>query len=183
MKKILEFNQSKIKDIKLIKPSVYEDERGFFFESFNQKKFEKVVKRKIVFVQDNQSYSTKGVIRGLHAQEAPYDQGKLVSVVEGEIFDVAVDIRRDSNSFGKFFSVFLSSNNKNSLWIPEGFLHGFQVLSDFAKVFYKTTNYYNPSTELTVNPLDKDLKIDWPINQKIIISDKDKEGICFHEIL
>lgn len=175
--------QTTIPDLIILEPNIFSDDRGFFYESFNHAEFNKLLGLAVNFYQDNQSFSKKNVIRGLHAQNAPYGQGKLVSVIVGEIFDVAVDIRRDSITFGKVFSVCLSSDNKKSLWIPEGFLHGFQVLSDFANVFYKTTNYYNPSSELTVNPLDNDLKIDWPSSNNFIISDKDKKGINFHEIL
>ncbi|EIE5778043.1 dTDP-4-dehydrorhamnose 3,5-epimerase, partial [Salmonella enterica] len=123
------------------------DERGFFMESFNQKVFEEAVGRKIEFVQDNHSKSTKGVLRGLHYQVEPYAQGKLVRCIAGEVFDVAVDIRKDSETFGKWVGVNISSENKRQLWIPEGFAHGFLVLSDSADFLYKTSNYYSPIHE------------------------------------
>ncbi|HFW1631863.1 TPA: dTDP-4-dehydrorhamnose 3,5-epimerase, partial [Salmonella enterica subsp. enterica serovar Aberdeen] len=126
---------------------MFSDERGFFMESFNQKVFEEAVGRKIEFVQDNHSKSTKGVLRGLHYQVEPYAQGKLVRCIAGEVFDVAVDIRKDSETFGKWVGVNISSENKRQLWIPEGFAHGFLVLSDSADFLYKTSNYYSPIHE------------------------------------
>ncbi|WP_338260471.1 dTDP-4-dehydrorhamnose 3,5-epimerase, partial [Escherichia coli] len=135
--------KTEIPDVLILEPKVFGDERGFFMESFNQKVFDEAVGRKVEFVQDNHSKSIKGVLRGLHYQQEPYAQGKLVRCVVGEVFDVAVDIRRDSETFGKWVGVNLSAENKKQLWIPEGFAHGFYVLSDTAEFVYKATNYYN----------------------------------------
>ncbi|EAY7363846.1 dTDP-4-dehydrorhamnose 3,5-epimerase, partial [Salmonella enterica] len=143
---------------------VFSDERGFFMESFNQKVFEEAVGRKIEFVQDNHSKSTKGVLRGLHYQVEPYAQGKLVRCIAGEVFDVAVDIRKDSETFGKWVGVNISSENKRQLWIPEGFAHGFLVLSDSADFLYKTSNYYSPIHERGIVWNDPTININWPIN-------------------
>lgn len=171
----------KIPDIKLIEPDVFDDERGFFYESFNQKKFNKAIGQDIKFVQDNHSKSTKGVLRGLHYQKPPYEQGKLVRVIAGEVFDVAVDIRRDSPTFGQWVSEILSSNNKKQLWIPEGFAHGFLTLSNFAEFCYKTTNYFSKEHEVGLNCFDDKISIIWP-NLNYILSSKDKNAISFDEI-
>ncbi|MEX1761833.1 dTDP-4-dehydrorhamnose 3,5-epimerase, partial [Escherichia coli] len=139
--------ETEIPDVLIFEPKVFGDERGFFFESFNQKVFEKAVGRKVNFVQDNHSRSVKGVLRGLHFQIKPYSQAKLVRCVKGEVYDVAVDIRPESSTYCKWVGVFLSAQNKKQLWIPEGFAHGFVVVSDEAEFLYKTTNYYMPSAE------------------------------------
>ncbi|HGA9844944.1 TPA: dTDP-4-dehydrorhamnose 3,5-epimerase, partial [Salmonella enterica subsp. enterica serovar Virchow] len=144
-----------------------------FMESFNQKVFEEAVGRKIEFVQDNHSKSTKGVLRGLHYQVEPYAQGKLVRCIAGEVFDVAVDIRKDSETFGKWVGVNISSENKRQLWIPEGFAHGFLVLSDSADFLYKTSNYYSPIHERGIVWNDPTININWPINIDKILSEKD----------
>ncbi|HFW3907855.1 TPA: dTDP-4-dehydrorhamnose 3,5-epimerase, partial [Salmonella enterica subsp. enterica serovar Aberdeen] len=141
--------------------------------SFNQKVFEEAVGRKIEFVQDNHSKSTKGVLRGLHYQVEPYAQGKLVRCIAGEVFDVAVDIRKDSETFGKWVGVNISSENKRQLWIPEGFAHGFLVLSDSADFLYKTSNYYSPIHERGIVWNDPTININWPINIDKILSEKD----------
>ncbi|EEW0466670.1 TPA: dTDP-4-dehydrorhamnose 3,5-epimerase, partial [Escherichia coli] len=159
----------------IFEPKVFGDERGFFMESFNQKVFEEAVGRKVEFVQDNHSKSSKGVLRGLHYQLEPYAQGKLVRCVVGEVFDVAVDIRKSSPTFGKWVGVNLSAENKRQLWIPEGFAHGFLVLSEIAEFVYKTTNYYHPESEGCIKWDDSFLMIDWP-NKPIAISEKDKKG-------
>ncbi|EIS0414323.1 dTDP-4-dehydrorhamnose 3,5-epimerase, partial [Salmonella enterica] len=151
-------------DVLIFEPKVFSDERGFFMESFNQKVFEEAVGRKIEFVQDNHSKSTKGVLRGLHYQVEPYAQGKLVRCIAGEVFDVAVDIRKDSETFGKWVGVNISSENKRQLWIPEGFAHGFLVLSDSADFLYKTSNYYSPIHERGIVWNDPTININWPIN-------------------
>ncbi|EAB4959218.1 dTDP-4-dehydrorhamnose 3,5-epimerase [Salmonella enterica] len=166
--------KTKIPDVLIFEPKVFSDERGFFMESFNQKIFEEAVGRKVEFVQDNHSKSTKGVLRGLHYQIEPYAQGKLVRCVAGEVFDVAVDIRKDSETFGKWVGVNLSSENKKQLWIPEGFAHGFLVLSDSAEFLYKTTNFYNPGSDKGVAWNDPDIGISWPINNPLL-SDKDSK--------
>lgn len=171
---------TEIPDVLIIEPKVFEDERGFFYESFNQKQFDEAVGYHVNFVQDNHSKSTKGVLRGLHYQEEPYAQGKLVRCVVGEVFDVAVDIRKNSPTFGKWVGVNLSAENKRQLWIPEGFAHGFLVISETVEFLYKATNFYHPENEHSIIWDDKHLLIDWPINPKdIIISSKDKNANTF----
>lgn len=155
---------TKIPDVLIIEPQVFEDERGFFFESFNQSAFNEAVGCDVVFVQDNHSRSVKGVLRGLHYQQAPYEQGKLVRVVYGEVFDVAVDIRPSSPTFNQWIGVTLSAENKKQLWIPEGFAHGFFVLSEVADFLYKTTNYWAPSAERSIGWNDQRIGIEWPID-------------------
>ena len=163
----------KIKDVKLIEPDIFKDERGLFYESFNQQKFNEAVSQNITFVQDNHSKSSKGVLRGLHYQEAPFAQGKLVRVVAGEVFDVAVDIRKDSPTYNKWVAEILSSENKKQLWIPEGFAHGFLALSNEVEFLYKTTNYYSKQHERLIPFDDDELKIKWPHMSKYILSTKD----------
>jgi dTDP-4-dehydrorhamnose 3,5-epimerase len=171
--------KTEIPDVLIFEPKVFGDERGFFFESFNQKMFEEAVGRKVEFVQDNHSKSSKGVLRGLHYQEAPYAQGKLVRCVAGEVFDVAVDIRKSSPTFCKWVGVNLSAENKRQLWIPEGFAHGFLVLSESAEFVYKTTNYYHPESDRGINWSDENLNILWPNIDEILLSDKDKKHSNF----
>ena len=164
----------KIPDVKLIEPSVFEDERGFFYESFNQQKFNKEIGENITFVQDNHSKSSKGVLRGLHYQEEPFAQGKLVRVIVGEVFDVAVDVRKQSPTYGQWVSEVLSGENKKQLWIPEGFAHGFLTISTKAEFLYKTTNFYNKKSEYTIHWKDNDFFIDWPmLDVPIVTSNKD----------
>lgn len=163
-----------ITDVFLIEPQVYGDDRGFFFESFNQTKFEHAIGKSVPFVQDNHSKSVKGVLRGLHYQLPPMAQGKLVRVVQGEVFDVAVDIRKGSPTFGKWVGEFLSCENKRQLWIPEGFAHGFVTLSDTAEFLYKTTNYYSQAHERAIRWDDETLAIDWPEAGMFQLSAKDK---------
>lgn len=171
---------TEIPDVLIIEPKVFEDERGFFFESFNQKQFDEAVGYHVNFVQDNHSKSVKGVLRGLHYQEEPYAQGKLVRCVVGEVFDVAVDIRKESPTYGKWVGVNLSAENKRQLWIPEGFAHGFLVLSEIAEFNYKTTNYYTPKNEKCIIWNDNTLKIEWPADEKkVILSPKDILGKHF----
>ncbi|SFR01429.1 MULTISPECIES: dTDP-4-dehydrorhamnose 3,5-epimerase [unclassified Enterobacter] len=175
--------KTEIPDVLIIEPKVFSDERGFFFESFNQKALEEHVGSTLSFVQDNHSKSTQGVLRGLHYQAAPYAQGKLVRCAVGEVFDVAVDIRRDSSTFGKWVGVTLSAENKRQLWIPEGFAHGFVVLSETAEFLYKTTNYYNPSAERSIVWNDPTLNISWPISaEKAILSAKDADANYFKDL-
>lgn len=162
-----------IPDVKIIEPAVFGDERGFFFESFNQQRFEAAVGRSAHFVQDNHSRSAKGVLRGLHYQLAPHAQGKLVRVVEGEVFDVAVDIRRDSASFGQWVGVRLSAANKRQLWVPPGFAHGFLTLSDNAEFLYKTTDYWFKDLERAIAWNDPELNIAWPLDEEPQLSPKD----------
>jgi dTDP-4-dehydrorhamnose 3,5-epimerase len=168
-----------IPEVILFEPKVFGDERGFFYESFNQQKFNELSGLNVQFVQDNHSKSQKGVLRGLHYQLPPKAQGKLVRVVQGEVFDVAVDIRKDSPTFGKWVSAILSAENKQQLWIPEGFAHGFLTLSETAEFLYKTTDYYAPEMERCIVWDDKNLSIKWPILGKLIVSEKDKLGNVF----
>ncbi|MGF6421726.1 dTDP-4-dehydrorhamnose 3,5-epimerase [Lelliottia sp. 489] len=164
-----------IPDVLIFEPKVFGDDRGFFFESFSQKVFEEAVGRKVEFVQDNHSKSSKGVLRGLHYQLEPHAQGKLVRCVAGEVFDVAVDIRKSSPTFGKWVGVYLSAENKRQLWIPEGFAHGFVTISEEAEFVYKTTNYYSPQHERGIIWNDSSVNINWPIEtSQLILSEKDK---------
>ena len=170
-----------IPDLLLIEPQVFGDDRGFFFESFNHERFEKAVGKKINFLQDNHSKSVKGVLRGLHYQLAPKAQGKLVRVIQGEVFDVAVDLRQSSPTFGKWNGEVLSADNKKQLWIPEGFAHGFLTLSDTAEFLYKTTDFYSPDHEACIIWNDESLNIEWPQNTNITVSSKDEAGKDFLE--
>ncbi|HCW3113057.1 dTDP-4-dehydrorhamnose 3,5-epimerase [Citrobacter amalonaticus] len=170
----MEIIKTDIPDLLIIKPKVFGDERGYFYESYNQKIFEEAIGRKVDFVQDNHSKSTKGVLRGLHYQLEPYAQGKLVRCVAGEVFDVAVDIRKTSPTFGHWVGINLSAENKCQLWIPEGFAHGFQVLSESAEFVYKTTNYYSPGNERGIFWNDPELKINWKETEVMTLSEKDK---------
>ena len=161
-----------IPDVLLIEPQVFGDERGFFFESFNQNKFEEAIGHKVNFVQDNHSKSVRGVLRGLHYQLSPKAQGKLVRVIQGEVFDVAIDLRQSSPTFGKWVGEILSSDNKKQMWIPEGFAHGFLTLSDTAEFLYKTTDFYSKDHEQAVQWDDKTIGITWPTD-KPSLSEKD----------
>ena len=172
----------KIPDVKLIEPEMFEDERGFFYESFNQEKFNKKIGADITFVQDNHSKSMKGVLRGLHFQETPYAQGKLVRVIAGEIFDVAVDIRKGSATYGQWVGEILSVLNKKQLWVPEGFAHGFLTVSDQAEVLYKATMFYSKEHEKNILWNDQTLNIKWPTDHPPILSSKDFVGKPFSEL-
>jgi len=160
----------------VIEPQVFTDARGYFFESFNAERFRERVARDVTFVQDNQSLSRKGVVRGLHYQIAPKAQGKLVRALAGEIFDVAVDIRKGSKQFGQWFGTILSAENKKQLWVPEGYAHGFQVLSETAEVLYKTTDFWSAAHERAIRWDDPTLAIDWPLKEGCIVSGKDGEA-------
>jgi dTDP-4-dehydrorhamnose 3,5-epimerase len=164
----------------IIEPKVFGDERGFFYESFNARAFEEATGLKREFVQDNHSRSLKGVLRGLHYQ-LEHTQGKLVRVTAGEVLDVAVDIRRSSPNFGRWASVRLSAQNNRQLWIPEGFAHGFLVLSDYAEFLYKTTDYYVPSAERCISWNDPTLAIDWQLDEPPQLSAKDQHGRSLQE--
>ncbi len=167
--------RTEIPDVLIFEPKVFGDSRGFFFESFNKKIFDEAVNRNVEFVQDNHSLSTKGVLRGLHYQIEPFAQGKLVRCIEGEVYDVAVDIRDDSPTYGKWVGVNLSADNHRQLWIPEGFAHGFLTLSERAQFAYKTTNYYHPQSDRGIIWNDPDINIQWPsIDITINLSEKDK---------
>lgn len=170
-----------IADVKIIEPTVFGDARGFFFESFNQTKFESAIGRTVNFVQDNHSKSVKGVLRGLHYQLPPYAQAKLVRCTVGEVFDVAVDIRQSSPTFGQWVGVILSAANKRQLWIPEGFAHGFLTLSEEAEFLYKTTNYYAPQSDACIRWNDADIAIEWPIQDAVQLSGKDQQGKVFKQ--
>jgi len=163
-----------IPEILLIEPTVHGDERGYFYESFNQKQFEEATGLKPKFVQDNHSKSTKGVLRGVHYQESPHAQDKLVRVVQGEVFDVAVDIRKGSPTYQQWVAEILSAENKRQIWIPKGFAHGFLTISEKSEFLYKTTDYYAPETEKTILWNDSNIGIEWPIKDEVILSIKDK---------
>ncbi|MEI8216430.1 MAG: dTDP-4-dehydrorhamnose 3,5-epimerase [Eubacteriales bacterium] len=167
------FNKTEIEGLWIIEPTVFGDDRGYFMETYNHKEFSDAG-LDMTFVQDNESKSKKGVLRGLHFQKE-HPQGKLVRVVEGQIFDVAVDLRKESISFGKWHGMMLSGKNKKQLYIPEGFAHGFLVISEEAKITYKCTNIYDPNDECGIKWDDEDINIDWPIEDigKIILSEKD----------
>lgn len=170
-----------IPDVILLEPQVFKDERGFFFESFNQAKFEAAIGRKVAFVQDNHSCSVKNVLRGLHYQ-IQQPQGKLLRVVQGEVFDVAIDIRKSSASFGKCVGQILTAENKCQLWVPEGFAHGFMVLSESAEFIYKSTDYWAPEFERCIAWNDQNLGILWPLNGKTpTLSAKDQMGTPLRE--
>lgn len=162
-----------IPDVKLLVPRLFKDSRGFFFESFNQKTFDDLIGQRMEFVQDNHSMSHKGVLRGLHYQEAPMAQAKLVRVIAGEIFDVAVDIRPESNTYRQWTANKLSAKNHHQLWIPEGFAHGFYVLSEVAEIVYKTTNFYSQEHEKCIAWNSPELAIQWPIFGTPLLSQKD----------
>ena len=167
-----------IPDVLVIEPDVYEDHRGFFFESYNKDSFEKNTGVKSNFVQDNHSMSSQGVLRGLHYQVIK-PQGKLVRVISGEVFDVAVDLRRSSATFGQWAATLLSEANRKQLWIPAGFAHGFIALSSTAELLYKTTDYYAPEFERCIKWDDDELAIDWQYDGKPIVSEKDEQGVPF----
>ncbi len=164
-----------IPEVLIIEPKVFGDERGFFFESFNSQQFAELIGRDVHFVQDNHSRSAKNVLRGLHYQ-IQQPQGKLVRVVQGKVFDVAVDIRRSSPTFGQHVGVELSAENKRLFWVPEGFAHGFVVLSDTADFLYKTTNYWSPEFERSIAWNDPALDIHWPIRSEPTLSGKDQQA-------
>lgn len=165
-----------IPEVILLQPKVFEDERGFFFESFNQRKFNEAIGKAVHFVQDNHSYSVKNVLRGLHYQ-SQQPQGKLIRVLSGSIFDVAVDIRPRSSTFGQYVTAILSAGKHTQLWIPEGFAHGFIVLSEVANIVYKTTNYWAPQHERCLAWNCPALNIPWPVLDTPILSRKDQHGI------
>ena len=164
-----------IPDLKIIEPTVFADDRGFFFESFSKAKFEAAIGRSADFVQDNHSRSGRGVLRGLHYQLPPHAQAKLVRVVAGEVYDVAVDIRKSSPTFGHWVGVLLSAENKRQLWIPEGFAHGFLTLSDHVEFLYKTTNYYEPESDRGIRWDDPQIGIDWKVTEPLTLSSKDQQ--------
>lgn len=179
----MKIQETKIKGCFILEPKKFRDNRGSFFESFNEQTFNKLARSNIHFVQDNQSYSSRGVLRGLHAQSGEYAQAKLVRVLDGEVLDVAVDVRPDSPTYGEHLAVRLSAENNLQFFIPRGFLHGFVVLSETATFFYKCDNFYNKESECGIHPLDSTLNIDWQIDLgEIILSDKDEEAPSFNEL-
>ena len=174
----MKISKTFIEDLIIIEPQLFEDERGFFYESYNKNNLD----INIVFVQDNESKSYKGVIRGLHFQAPPFEQTKLVRCVSGNILDVAVDLRTNSKTYGKSFSIELSSENNRQLFVPKGFAHGFQVLSETAIVNYKVDNFYNPKSDSGIIWNDKDLSIDWNLDLKPILSKKDLKLISVKDL-
>ena len=177
----MKFIETKISDVIIIEPTVFGDTRGYFLESYNKKKFEEVV-GKTSFMQDNESKSSKGVLRGLHFQKPPFEQAKLVRCIEGEVLDVAVDIRKNSKTYGQHVAVLLSGENKRQLFVPRGFAHGFLVLSDSATFAYKVDNTYAPEFEAGIRWNDKQLNIQWGMeDSKVVISAKDTELPFFTE--
>lgn len=170
--------QTAIPDVLILEPKVFGDERGFFFESFNARAFSEATGLNPNFVQDNHSRSQRGVLRGLHYQ-VQQAQGKLVRVTAGEVYDVAVDLRRQSPTFGQWVGTHLSADNKRQMWVPEGFAHGFMVLSEFAEFLYKTTDYYAPAHERCIRWDDPKLAIDWPLQEEPRLSAKDQQGLSF----
>ncbi|MCG2577801.1 dTDP-4-dehydrorhamnose 3,5-epimerase [Dechloromonas sp. XY25] len=176
----MKVTSTQIPDVLSIEPRVFGDDRGFFFESFNLRAFREATGMNVDFVQDNHSKSARNVLRGLHYQ-VQHSQGKLVRVVQGEVFDVAVDIRKGSKTYGQWVGKILSAENKTQLWIPAGLAHGFVVLSDTAEFLYKTTDYYAPEHERCIAWNDPDLAIEWPINGNPLLSAKDAAGSGFRD--
>jgi dTDP-4-dehydrorhamnose 3,5-epimerase len=177
----MELEALSIPDVFLIKPNIFQDSRGFFFESFNDEIFKRETSFDVSFVQDCHSKSFKGVLRGLHYQLPPYAQAKLVRVIQGEVLDVAVDIRKSSPTFGQYIAEILSSDNKKQLYIPKGFAHGFLTLSETAEYLYKVTDFYNPLYERCIHWNDRVLNINWPKDLNIQVSPKDLLGQSFKE--
>ncbi len=181
----MQVETTKIEGLLILHPNVFGDDRGWFMESFNQQRFAQALEQLNLpvptFVQDNHSLSQKSVLRGLHYQNAPYAQGKLVRVVQGRVWDVAVDIRPDSKTYGEWVGVELSAENKTMLWIPEGFAHGFIALEDNTQFLYKTTNYYNKESEGAIIWNDPTLAINWPLDEvgEVLVSDKDQIADAF----
>lgn len=173
------FIATKIKDVYIVEPTVFGDSRGYFMETYNEQEF-KAAGLNYTFVQDNQSASTKGVLRGLHFQKQ-HPQAKLVRVLQGEVFDVAVDLRKNSDTYGQWVGETLSGENKKQLMIPRGFAHGFVVLSDYAEFAYKCDEFYHPEDEGGIIWDDKDIAINWPLAEGIKLSEKDKKNPCFKD--
>lgn len=171
-----------IPEVKIIEPTIYEDERGYFFEAYNAAAFEKTIGENFNSIQINESQSSNGTIRGLHLQRQPHCQAKLIRVVCGEVFDVVVDCRSNSENFGKHLTVNLSSENKRQLWVPRGFAHGFQVLSNTCILNYQVDNKYAPEAELTLDVFDADLGIEWPLKSKANLNLRDSLGSSFKSL-
>lgn len=184
----MKFIQTALPEIILIEPKVFTDERGWFMESYNEAVFHRELSALGLeippsFVQDNHSFSKKGVVRGLHYQRSPYSQGKLVRVVQGAAFDVAVDIRKDSPNYGKWVGFELSAANNRMLWIPAGFAHGFIALEDNTHFLYKTTAFYHKDSEVSIRWNDPEIAIDWPLKNDAVINDKDGSAPFLHELV
>jgi dTDP-4-dehydrorhamnose 3,5-epimerase len=180
----MRIEETPLKDCYIIHDTVFEDGRGYFFESFNEKRFNDLTGIDMHCVQDNQSCSTKGVLRGLHFQKGEFAQAKLVRVLQGEVLDIAVDIRKESPTFGKYFAIELSGVSRTQFFIPRGFAHGFVVLSNCATFFYKCDNYYNKQSEGGIMYNDPSLQIDWQLKEEeLILSDKDKNNLLLKDIL
>jgi dTDP-4-dehydrorhamnose 3,5-epimerase len=180
----MRIEQTPLEGCLIIHDTIFKDERGYFFESFNKKRFSELTGVDVEFVQDNQSKSVKGVLRGLHFQRGEYAQAKLVRVLEGSVLDVAVDIRKDSPTFGKSFSLVLSADSGTQLYIPRGFAHGFIVLSDYATFFYKCDNYYNKAAESGIAYNDPELNIDWQLPmESFILSEKDRQNPTLQQLM
>lgn len=182
----MKLTQTEIPDVVIVEPQLFTDERGWFMESFNEQQFKDELQKLGLpiprpFVQDNHSSSIKGVLRGLHYQKSPHAQGKLVRVVRGSVFDVAVDLRKDSSTFGKHVSIVLSAENKKMLWIPEGFAHGFLALEDDTHFLYKTTDYYSKESEASIVWNDPNLDIQWPMQSEIVVNKKDLQSPVFRK--
>lgn len=175
----MDFIRTEIPDVIICKPTIFNDNRGYFYETFKKKIFENFLQQELHFCQDNESKSTKGVLRGLHYQLAPFAQSKLVRVIKGAVLDVAVDLRKDSPTYGKHIAIELNETNKYQLFVPKGFAHGFHVLSDQVIFTYKVDNYYNKESERGIAYNDADLNIDWQISEQTIVSEKDKEQPSF----
>ena len=175
----MKVTETVFQNVQVLEPEIFFDERGHFFESFNQKTMNDLIGSEIIFVQDNQSRSKKGVLRGMHYQLPPMDQGKLIRVISGEIYDVVVDLRQSSKTFGQWFGVTLSEKNKKLIYIPSGFAHGFLTISDVADVLYKTTTYYAPDFERSFLWNDPEVNISWPGKTQPLLSDKDKHSTSF----
>ena len=172
----MKFSRAEISDVIIIEPKVFSDERGYFFESFKQNELKEFLGYDVNFCQDNESKSSYGVLRGLHYQEPPFEQAKLVRVIQGSVLDVAVDIRQDSPTFGKYISIELSEENKKQLFIPKGFAHGFVVLSENAVFSYKADNYYSKDFERGIAYNDPNIGINWKLKSNLIISERDRKN-------
>ncbi len=178
----MDVHTTPLKDLLVFTPQVHTDARGFFFESFNDRVFQSAVGRKLDFVQDNQSLSFRHALRGLHFQTGAYAQAKFVRVVRGEIYDVCVDLRRSSPTFRKWFGITLSSANRQQLWIPEGFAHGYLTLSEESEVLYKVASFFAPDHQACLKWDDPDIGIDWPLEAPPILSEKDRNGALLGEL-
>lgn len=179
----MEIENTPLLDCFVLKPKIWNDSRGFFFENYNKNIFDKLLSKEVDFVQDNLAFSHYGAIRGLHMQLPPYSQSKLVYCIKGKIIDVAIDVRKNSPTFGQSFAIELSEENRYQLFIPKGFLHGYSVISETALVGYKCDDFYNKESESGINPLDSTINVDWMVpSEKQLISEKDQNAISFLEL-